>query len=84
MVFKRANVGYASFVKRSRESSDTQIGRNGYPRLWGGASLTQLAILQRFLAAAVEHRINGVRGTVAPSNLAEVRARLKARKPKIG
>jgi hypothetical protein len=61
-----------------------RAGENLYPSVLGGQRLQQLELPKEILAAVTQNRLSAAATVIAPSNLAEVRAKLKARKPKLG
>ena len=85
MEFKRS-VPLASSADQPAkpDKAGTNTGENLFPRVLRGRPLQQLALPQQFLNAAIQNRVADSADKVVPSNLAEVKAKLKARKQKLG
>jgi len=74
------SLGFVSALPRAEVRRPTVI-ENTTPTSLGGQRIRQLDLPREYLESALKKRTTGVR--VAPSNLAEVRARLK-KEPKVG
>lgn len=62
-----------------KDTSGNAVAQNAYPRVLGGRPLKQLELPSEFLTMPRKPRPAGT--AVTPSNLSQVRAALKARKP---
>ena len=60
------------------------ITQNKYPRVLRGRALQQLEVPRKFLASQPSRSPSGTPAIALPSDLAVVRAALKARKLKLG
>ena len=76
MDFKREKLGFVGTLTPDPQKSEG-VGENNQPRLWEGRQLKQLSLPAQFLQQALEHQVANKK--VAPSNLSEMRARLKAK-----
>lgn len=84
MSFKRRDASdFARVPASPKKTSEPRMLQNAFPRVLGGQPLQQLELPREFLSKPSEKR-STVSATVKPSNLAEVRAKLAARKSKLG
>lgn len=82
MLKRRTMVGLVVGPRNGKENLGTPITQNAYPLVLGGRQMKQLELPREFLTMPRKQRQAGT--VVTPSNLAQVRATLKARKQNLG
>ena len=81
---RRDTMNFATTLGSPRKRTVSHSGQNAFPLVLGGRPIQQIPLPSQFLVLRPENRQVGSLTVVKPSNLAEVRAKLKARKQKLG